>query len=88
MLQTVNVGEPFKLEIELRGGSNTDIIWIHDGEILGNNGRTQIITTETFLTLEILETIPSDSGLYVVRAENKRGIFESMFKLLVQGRFY
>lgn len=86
VLQTVTVGDPFRLELQLRGGPNSDITWTHNGESLANDGHTQIITAERFLSLEIHETIPSHSGLYVVRAENNHGIIESKFQLLVKER--
>lgn len=83
--QTVFSGEGFMLEIQIRATYAPKITWKHNGEILASSDHCQIQSTETLTTLGIPETVSTDEGLYVVRAENDYGFYESTFSLIVFG---
>lgn len=75
------------LEIHVRGQPNPTVVWVKDGVEIQNSERYQILEhSDGTCELVIDKPVNSDSGKYVVQAENRCGKTEISHHVLFEGK--
>lgn len=83
---SVVLNKPIKIECEISGIPNPDIIWLKNGEPLAENDRVKIENKlKTIYRLNIKTCIKEDAGTYTVKLSNDSGDAEASFNLSIQG---
>lgn len=87
LVGSADVGEGKNAHMECRvvpvGDPDMTFSWSKNGENLKMGSRIQATNDFGFVTLDILQCIPEDSGMYVVTAKNFAGESSSSFALHV-----
>lgn len=82
----VEAGELIKLKVGVAGRPSPSIAWMHNGEIVRNDGRHEITSSDKNSFLKIVRATRSDRGEYNVRAINKLGEFSASFLVTVTAK--
>jgi hypothetical protein len=78
-------GQQAKLEIEISGYPEPQVIWLKDNLHVHNKPDTRITSNFGLHTLIIPEAFREDSGLYKVLVKSPLGTLESFCQLIVEG---
>lgn len=82
----IEAEEVIRLKVGLAGRPSPIVEWSHNGELIENNQRYEIITTDKNSTLKISNTNRSDRGEYNLRAINDLGEDSTAFLVTVTSR--
>lgn len=82
----VEAGEVIKLKVGVAGRPSPSVAWMHNGEIVRNDERHEIITNDKNSFLKIIKANRRDRGEYNVRAVNKLGEFNASFLVTVTAK--
>lgn len=82
----VEADEVLRLKVGIAGQPPPTISWLHEGEIVPNAGRFEIINTERNSMLKIDTVKREDRGEYSIKAANKMGEDISSFLVTVTAR--
>ncbi|KAM4626561.1 striated muscle preferentially expressed protein kinase-like [Discoglossus pictus] len=69
----IGTGETARFAVVVDGKPVPDIMWYKDGELLAESGHFSFVYDDTECSLVILNTSPSDSGVYTCTAKNLSG---------------
>jgi titin len=79
----IEADEIIRLKVGIAGRPIPSVIWTHNGEIISNGGRYEIINSDKNSSLKIDNSNRSDRGEYNLRAINKLGEDNSSFLVTV-----
>ncbi|XP_049542856.1 titin homolog [Anopheles darlingi] len=82
----IEAEELIRLKVALAGRPPPMVEWSHNGEVLNNDGRHEIVTTDKNSTLKIMNSDRNDRGEYNIRAINKLGEDNASFLVTVTAR--
>ncbi|XP_035789269.1 titin homolog isoform X1 [Anopheles albimanus] len=82
----IEAEELIRLKVALAGRPPPMVEWSHNGEVLDNDGRHEIVTTDKNSTLKIMNSDRNDRGEYNIRAINKLGEDNASFLVTVTAR--
>lgn len=82
----VEADESIKLKVGLAGRPIPTVSWLHNNEIVANEGRYEITTNDKNSFLKITKVTRTDRGEYNVRANNKLGEFNASFLVTVTAK--
>ena len=83
--QTVRAGTTLTLTVNISGIPSPSVSWSLDNETLQKSDRISIDITEDYSTLTVKNTLPDDTGVYTICAENVVGKAEADFDISVKG---
>lgn len=86
--QTVRAGITLTLTVNISGIPSPSVAWFLDDEPLQKSDRVSIDTTDDYSILTIKNTMPDDTGIYTISAENIVGKAEADFEINVKGKVY
>ncbi|KAK7507540.1 hypothetical protein BaRGS_00001475, partial [Batillaria attramentaria] len=84
--QTVRAGTTLVLTVNISGIPSPSVAWFIDDEPLQKSDRISIETTEEYSTLTVKNTLPDDTGLYTICAENVVGKAEADFEINIKDK--
>lgn len=76
----------FEARVVPIGDPQMEFEWTKNGETLGMGSRIRASQDFGFVTLDIMQCVPEDSGMYMVKAKNFAGETSSSFALHVSGK--
>ncbi|XP_052862718.1 muscle M-line assembly protein unc-89 isoform X2 [Anopheles cruzii] len=82
----IEAEEVIRLKVALAGRPPPMVEWSHNGELLENDRRHEIVTTDKNSTLKIVNSERDDRGEYHIRALNKLGDDVASFLVTVTAR--
>ncbi|XP_037933060.1 muscle M-line assembly protein unc-89 [Teleopsis dalmanni] len=82
----VEADEILRLKVGIAGQPTPNVSWLHEGEIINNEGRFEIINTDRNSMLKIDNIQRDDRGEYSIRASNKLGDDITSFLVTVTAR--
>uniref|UniRef100_A0A1B0FV01 Putative titin n=1 Tax=Lutzomyia longipalpis TaxID=7200 RepID=A0A1B0FV01_LUTLO len=82
----IEADEVLRLKVGIAGRPPPSVAWLRNGEVLGNDDRHEIVTTDKNSSLKITNCRRSDRGEYNVRATNKFGDDAASFLVTVTSR--
>ena len=82
----IEAEEVIRLKVGIAGRPQPSVIWTHNGEIIENGGRYEIVDSEKNSSLKITNSKRSDRGEYNLRAINKLGEDNSSFLVTITAR--
>lgn len=82
----IEAEEVTRLKVGIAGRPPPIIQWSHNGELIENNERYEVITNDKNSSLKILNTNRTDRGEYNLRASNELGEDSSSFLVTVTAR--
>ncbi|XP_058053259.1 titin isoform X2 [Anopheles bellator] len=82
----IEAEEVIRLKVALAGRPPPMVEWSHNGELLENGRRHEILTTDKNSTLKIVNSERDDRGEYHIRALNKLGDDVASFLVTVTAR--
>ncbi|CRL08297.1 CLUMA_CG021249, isoform A [Clunio marinus] len=69
----IEADEVIRLKVGIAGRPVPNVVWAHNGEVITNNERFEIINSDKNSSLKIDNTMRTDRGEYNLRAINKLG---------------
>ncbi len=83
------IGKPVKVEFEISGIPEPEMVWLKDGEVFEASGdRVKIENrAKTVYWLNIKTCAKEDFGVYTVKLSNENGKAEEKFTLSLQSKF-
>ena len=82
----MRAGTTLTLTVNISGIPSPSVSWFLDDEPLQKSDRISIDTTNDYSTLTVKNTLPDDTGVYTICAENVVGKAEADFEINVKGR--
>lgn len=82
----VEAEEALRLKVGIAGQPPPQVTWLHEGEVIQNGGRFEIINTEKNSMLKIENVQRDDRGEYSIKASNKLGDDVTSFLVTVTAR--
>lgn len=82
----IEADEIIRLKVAVAGRPFPGIVWSHNGEVITNGGRYEVVNAEKSASLKISRAQRSDRGEYHLRAVNKLGEDSVSFLLTVTAR--
>lgn len=82
----IEADEVIRLKVAVAGRPFPAIVWSHNGEVIANGGRNEILNDDKSTSLKIARAQRSDRGEYHLRAVNKIGDDSVSFLLTVTAR--
>lgn len=82
----IEAEEVVRLKVGLAGRPAPDVIWNHNGEIITDGGRYEIVTNDKNSSLKITNTTRGDRGEYQLKAINTLGEDNAFFLVTVTAR--
>lgn len=79
----IEADEVIRLKVGIAGRPTPSVIWTHNGEMIADGGRYEIINSEKNSSLKIDNSNRTDRGEYNLRAINKLGEDNSSFLVTV-----
>ncbi|XP_065361285.1 titin homolog [Calliphora vicina] len=82
----VEAEEALRLKVGIAGQPPPQVTWLHEGEVINNGGRFEIINSEKNSLLKIDNVQRDDRGEYSIKASNKLGEDITSFLVTVTAR--
>lgn len=82
----VEADEVVRLKVGIAGRPTPMVVWCHNGDIIKNAGRYELVTNDKNSSLKIASAMRSDRGEYNLRAINKLGEDNVSFLVTVTDR--
>lgn len=82
----IEADEIIRLKVAVAGRPFPTIVWSHNGEVIANGGRYEIVNDDKSTSLKIARAQRSDRGEYHLRAANKIGDDSVSFLLTVTAK--
>lgn len=82
----IEADEVVRLKVGIAGRPSPMVVWCHNGEIIKNGGRYELVTNDKNSSLKIASAKRSDRGEYNLRAINKLGEDNVSFLVTVTDR--
>ncbi|KAG4071785.1 hypothetical protein HA402_011939 [Bradysia odoriphaga] len=82
----IEAEEVVRLKVGIAGRPSPMVVWCHNGEIIKNGGRYELVTNDKNSALKIASAKRSDRGEYNLRAINKLGEDNVSFLVTVTDR--
>ena len=82
------VNKPVKVEFEISGIPDPEVVWLKNGEPFAENERVKIDNkVKTSFTFSIKTCSKEDAGVYTIKLTNENGKAEESFNLSLQSEF-
>ena len=79
--------QPCRLEGKISAQPPPTVSWYKDGKSIRNKPRYKTSFVQDIASLDILEVLPEDAGVYECVASNPAGTTKSKVELMVPGRY-
>lgn len=82
----IEADEIIRLKVGTAGRPDPQIIWYHNGEVVNNDDRHEIVTADKHSSMKITHTQRDDRGEYLIKAINKLGTDSASFLVTVTAK--